>query len=1382
MMTLLKPLLFLGFVVILVCGAVNPCLNPISQTEYDGLLGLYTSTTVRGDWNWKLPYSQYGYPWNFTDVEGYLGQPCGNSWQGIICAQATEDDTTCSIVSIVLDDYRLVGQIPDNIGALANLLNFSLGFNEFASIPSSLQFLTNLQSLNLQSSGMQGSIPRELGLMVSLQNINLRRNVLRSQIPSELYGLTSLINIDLDINRLTGSIATNIGLLVHLRHLTMEVNILNGSLPTEIGLMTSLRSICLNFNYITGSFPVEVGQMLSLESVQLSNNALDGSLPTELWSLPYLTTLDIGANGIVSTIPSYIGLATSLQSLNLFFNRLYGAIPSEIALMTACAFLNIMGNSLNGPLPVEIWSMPSLAALRVAGNSLSYSLPTEIGNFKSLQYLGLANCNLFGDIPSEIWKLSLIELDLSDNHMSGTLPEEIAAITGLRDLRLESNSLTASLPSFASSTFASINAALISDNLLTGEVAADFFGALNSVEYMELSNNYFSHSIASSVQSMRNHPSFFADSNYFSGSIAQLSIANFSMFTVPNNLLTGRMFRVDRTTHQWLNVVSVAGNAFSGSLPSELFSLSKLEALVASGNCFSGELQLDCGPDDAWCENSVLSQLSLNELSSGFNCRKSVIPKSLSGAFSNAGYYPEAYMSGSIPFESFFKFDLVSLYLEGNGFEGQLPESMVIPSRLLNISVAFNQLTGSVPAMLQESITPYAYFDVSRNRLSGTISKGFQSKYMDNPDVDLSSNRLSGKLYDTESNSWDTLYSNMMKGNLFQLDSSELGQSSPNDKQQNAVEYNGSGSLNVAMIVSAMVFTYAGAVAICVVGRKATYGTDMSQYFEIGTYAEWKSHVHKLLAENILLASRLKDLYFILSVGAGTLVLIYIILFAVLKASALQESFSTHTYQYSWLLSAVFMHGTAPVLWINVLLVGILAVIGCTLLLSFVHYGGQYWNNSSRGFSIATSQNRCCNHENVQFYLLLGFASVANVTVVALVNWAYLLAILRNNQQLLLVQFAVSLFKCIWNNSYIPAVSRYLQFKRDSTASAFRYTLLLLNVVVIPCFINSLASEECFSQLFEQMTAPTAEPVCFATFNEDGIVTLRCSNEVPLSAPFTYSYQCSSALIVNYVPVLLYAYALSGFVVPSLMVAYMHFHGDGVGNTRLSFLEGMAPRLLRLQAIIPPPQYENYDENCDDDGLASNKLVVADAADAADPNSVGHSVPPLLPISWFSSNLVLDCVLFLTFGVSFPYLGVVIVFAHGNAMGVWSLALGRYRRHLFANRTFHMNTFDSAIISSLAKFQFATQDFVVISLVCFLFWGVVCFDMIADVYGVRHGMSAALSIATVCPSVLMGSVFVYYRIAFSPAASRAVSSEEVDNPLVESILPKDDSTESNVVL
>jgi hypothetical protein len=183
-------------------------------------------------------------------------------------------------------------------------------------------------------------------------------------------------------------------------------------------------------------------------------------------------------------------------------------------------------------------------------------------------------------------------------------------------------------------------------------VAADFFSALNSVEYMELSNNYFSNSIASSVQSMRNHPSFFADSNYFSGSIAQLSIANFSMFTVPNNLLTGRMFRVDRTTHRWLNVVSVAGNAFSGSLPSELFSLSKLEALVASGNCFSGELQLDCGPDDAWCENSILSQLSLNELSSGFNCRKSVIPKSLSGAFSNAGYYPEAYMSGSIPFES----------------------------------------------------------------------------------------------------------------------------------------------------------------------------------------------------------------------------------------------------------------------------------------------------------------------------------------------------------------------------------------------------------------------------------------------------------------------------------------------------------------------------------------------------------------------------------------------------------------------------------------------------------------------------------------------------------------------------------------------------------
>ncbi len=56
--------------------------------------------------------------------------------------------------------------------------------------------------------------------------------------------------------------------------------------------------------------------------------------------------------------------------------------------------------------------------------------------------------------------------------------------------------------------------------------------------------------------------------------------------------------------------------------------------------------------------------------------------------------------------------------------------------------------------------------------------------------------------------------------------------------------------------------------------------------------------------------------------------------------------------------------------------------------------------------------------------------------------------------------------------------------------------------------------------------------------------------------PFIYSYQCGSALVTNYVPVLMYSFFFSGFVWPLLDVVVL-LHSEWVGRSLPPWALGM---------------------------------------------------------------------------------------------------------------------------------------------------------------------------------------------------------------------------------
>ena len=255
----------------------------IPKAECEALVALYNIT---GGPNW-------------TNNTGWLetNTPC--SWFGVDCSAG-------HLWQLSLSDNQLRGNIPAELGDLANLQLLNLSYNDLSgNMTPDLGGLANLQYLNLSYNQLTGSIPPELGSLVNLGSLYLQVNQLSGAIPPELGDLVSLGSLHLGSNQLSGSIPSSLAKLVELGYLSFSSNQLSGGIPVELGELGNLRILLLADNQLTGGVPMELGSLASLEVLELQANQLDGSIPEVL------------AN------PS------NPQNLRLDWNQLSGIIPAE---------------------------------------------------------------------------------------------------------------------------------------------------------------------------------------------------------------------------------------------------------------------------------------------------------------------------------------------------------------------------------------------------------------------------------------------------------------------------------------------------------------------------------------------------------------------------------------------------------------------------------------------------------------------------------------------------------------------------------------------------------------------------------------------------------------------------------------------------------------------------------------------------------------------------------------------------------------------------------------------------------------------------------------------------------------------------------------------
>ncbi|CAI5965689.1 unnamed protein product, partial [Closterium sp. NIES-65] len=387
--------------------------------------------------------------------------------------------------------------VPADITALSALQKLDLSFNRFGGSLEILGQFPELQYVDLSHTDFRGSIPETISNAKSLQYLNLQGLKLSGSLPGSISRLTALQSLHIGIESddrfpykylnghldpidplsiqpylhfpvMQGSVddLSCLAPLTRLQNLAlMSLNLTAGDLPFSLSALTSLKHLDLSFLPIT-RLPQWIASLTRLTHLDVTGKLhvhRSASFPTKWIALTRLETLRAGLNGFTGSIPSTISALTVLTILDLYGNNISGSIPAGISelprlhaldlshnqLTSMPSTLNWGGhfsmahNQLQGPLPSALVST-DFVTLELQGNAFSGSLPNfALWKYPYLEILDVSDNQLSGSLPDSITRLALLyRLGLGGNNLSGVIPASLGGLTDLSYLNVSGTGLT----------------------------------------------------------------------------------------------------------------------------------------------------------------------------------------------------------------------------------------------------------------------------------------------------------------------------------------------------------------------------------------------------------------------------------------------------------------------------------------------------------------------------------------------------------------------------------------------------------------------------------------------------------------------------------------------------------------------------------------------------------------------------------------------------------------------------------------------------------------------------------------------------------------------------------------------------------------------------
>ncbi|KAF3450293.1 hypothetical protein FNV43_RR06373 [Rhamnella rubrinervis] len=571
-----------------------------------------------------IKHDPTGYVLSSWNDESIDFDGCPSSWNGIVCnggnvAGVVLDNVGLSadadlsvfanltkLVKLSMSNNSITGKIPDNIADFAKLEYLDVSNNLFSSaLPMGIGRLGSLRNFSLAGNNFSGSISDSISGLSSMLSLDLSRNSFSGPLPTSLTKLPNLVSLNLSFNRFSKEVPKGFEQVSSLDVLDLHGNMLEGHLNMVFLLETSATHVDFSDNMLTSSssqqqkFLSHISE--NIKYLNLSHNQLTGSLVSggELQVFENLKVLDLSYNQLSGELPGF-NFVYDLQALKLSNNRFSGFVPNNLLKGDSLVLseLDLSGNNLSGS--ISAITSTNLRVLNLSSNGLIGELPLLTG---SCALLDLSNNQFEGNLTRMVKWGNIEFLDLSQNHLTGSIPEVAPQFLRLNHLNISRNSLSGSLPKVVMQ-YPKLRVLDLSSNQLGGPVLADLL-TMPTLQELHLDNNLFTGAIKLSSPSS--------------------SETNLHILDLSHNQING-YFPDQFGSLTALQVLSIAGNNFSGSLPTSVTDMSSLTSLDISQNHFAGPLPNNF-PD------------SLENFNASYNDLTGDVPENLR-KFPRSSFYP----------------------------------------------------------------------------------------------------------------------------------------------------------------------------------------------------------------------------------------------------------------------------------------------------------------------------------------------------------------------------------------------------------------------------------------------------------------------------------------------------------------------------------------------------------------------------------------------------------------------------------------------------------------------------------------------------------------------------------------------------------------------
>ncbi|XP_052877382.1 receptor-like protein EIX2 [Gossypium arboreum] len=521
----------------------------------------------------------------------------------------------------VLDLSRnsLNSSTPNSLFSLNHLQFLNLSSNEIDQDISEILLslsrccLDCLESLDMAHNDLFGHLVDQLGHFKNLAHLSLAGNNISGPIPLSIGELSSLKFFDVSENQLNGTFPLCFGQLESLETLNLGFNLLEGIVSeTHFSNLTKLTTLEASQNRLRFEPNSSWIPPFQCRIIKLSQWHLGPKFPRWLKFQKNLSVLDISEAGISDILPTWLlNLSTQFEYVNLSCNQLTGGISylnvREIVdlrsnrftgqlprVFPTLQYLILSNNLFSGPLFELVCNSlreGPMECLAIERNLLSGEIPDCWNHWRGLGYLNLENNNLTGKIPPSLGHLNLLVLNLRNNGMFGELPSTLQHSTSLIMLDLSDNHFSGSVPAWIGDKLSKLEILSLRSNNFDGHIPQKIC-QLQSLRILDLGHNNISGAIPkcfSNLSAMANK----GNQNTYMFQWSSISTNNF-FYLRALLVLKGRQ-DVYSTILGLVTSICLSTNRLIGEIPKELGSLVELRSLNVSRNLLIGNIPDEIG-------------------------------------------------------------------------------------------------------------------------------------------------------------------------------------------------------------------------------------------------------------------------------------------------------------------------------------------------------------------------------------------------------------------------------------------------------------------------------------------------------------------------------------------------------------------------------------------------------------------------------------------------------------------------------------------------------------------------------------------------------------------------------------------------------------------